>query len=107
MAVTDIDVGTVANDGTGQTLRAAFQRVNSNYYEFYSQAAGTVKPLQVNISPAGATPTDAEIEYAFTTAAEDATGCIFILNDLTNNKVWFGLSNGTNYHIVSMTKIAT
>ena len=31
MAVQEINVGTVANDGTGDTLRAAMQKINTNF----------------------------------------------------------------------------
>ena len=34
-----INVGTAANDRTGDTLRAAFQKVNANFTELYSGAA--------------------------------------------------------------------
>ena len=39
MAQITINVGTVANDGTGDTLRGAFQNVNSNFTELYSNVA--------------------------------------------------------------------
>ena len=41
MAQQLINTGTVANDGTGQTLRTAFQKVNSNFTELYGNIAGT------------------------------------------------------------------
>lgn len=34
-----INVGTAANDGTGDTLRAAYQKTNSNFAELYATAA--------------------------------------------------------------------
>lgn len=36
MAKITINVGTVANDGTGDTLRGAFQNVNANFTEVYN-----------------------------------------------------------------------
>ena len=32
-----IDVGTVANDGTGDSLRTAFIKTNDNFTELYNQ----------------------------------------------------------------------
>ena len=39
MAQITINVGSAANDGTGDTLRGAFQNVNSNFTELYSNVA--------------------------------------------------------------------
>mgnify|MGYP003333600434 CR=1 FL=1 len=36
MAKQTINVGSAANDGTGDTLRAAAQKVNSNFTEVYA-----------------------------------------------------------------------
>lgn len=41
MAQQLINIGTVPNDGTGQTLRTAFQKVNSNFTELYGNISGT------------------------------------------------------------------
>mgnify|MGYP003335912253 CR=1 FL=1 len=41
MAQQLINTGIVPNDGTGQTLRTAFQKVNSNFTELYGNIAGT------------------------------------------------------------------
>lgn len=40
MAITPINVGSSANDGTGDTLRAAFQKVNANEADLQSQLNG-------------------------------------------------------------------
>jgi hypothetical protein len=106
MAVTDIDVGTVANDGTGQTLRAAFQRVNTNTNTYFSITCQTLTVKQADITPAGTTPTNAEIASALVTDDEDSAQCIFILKDLTNSVCWWCLSDGTDWHIVQMSKIS-
>lgn len=37
-----INVGTTSNDGTGDTLRSAFQKVNSNFTELYASGDGDV-----------------------------------------------------------------
>jgi len=35
MAQQEINIGTVANDGTGDTLRSAGNKINENFYELY------------------------------------------------------------------------
>ena len=40
MAQKTINVGTVANDGTGDTIRGAFTNVNANFTEVYANIAG-------------------------------------------------------------------
>jgi len=42
MAKQTVNIGTVANDGTGDTIRASFIKVNENFTEVYA------KPLQVD-----------------------------------------------------------
>jgi len=42
MAQKTINIGTVANDGTGDPLRTAFDKVNDNFNELYSDDAGDV-----------------------------------------------------------------
>ena len=45
MAQITINVGTVANDGTGDTLRGAFSNTNSNFTELYSHNTNVVSNL--------------------------------------------------------------
>lgn len=45
MAKQVIDIGTTANDGTGDPLRTAFDKVNSNFTELYSDDAGDVNSV--------------------------------------------------------------
>lgn len=42
MAQQTIGVGSEANDGTGDTLRSAFTKINSNFTELYTDDAGDV-----------------------------------------------------------------
>lgn len=93
MAITDIDVGTVANDGTGQTLRAAFQRVNSNYDEFYK--TDTIIAKLVTISPAGATPTNSEITALLGIPLIVTSVPLYLLSDSKNSCIWL-CSHNTN-----------
>jgi len=45
MAKQTINIGTVANDGTGDTVRDAFDKVNDNFTELYSDDAGDVNSV--------------------------------------------------------------
>lgn len=42
MAKQTINIGTTANDGTGDPLRTAFDKINDNFTELYSDDAGDV-----------------------------------------------------------------
>ena len=42
MAQININTGSVANDGTGDTIRQAFTSVNSNFTELYSNMTAVV-----------------------------------------------------------------
>ncbi len=53
MAIQTINLGTYANDGTGDDLRTAFQKVNANLVELYSTVYGA------NV---GATPPSSGVE---------------------------------------------
>jgi len=42
MAQQSINIGTVANDGTGDSLRVAFDKSNDNFTELYNRIADSV-----------------------------------------------------------------
>jgi hypothetical protein len=50
MAQKLINIGTVANDGTGDTIRGAFTNVNANFTEVYSNVATLVSGQTSNVS---------------------------------------------------------
>jgi hypothetical protein len=39
MTITNINIGTIANDGTGDPLRQAFDKINDNFSELYARGA--------------------------------------------------------------------
>src|SRR6056300_1484928 len=45
MAKQTINIGTTANDGTGDPLRTAFDKVNDNFTELYADDAGDVNSV--------------------------------------------------------------
>lgn len=53
MSQQTIGVGAVANDGTGDPLRTAFGKVNSNFSELYAGAAGLLAKSAVAASVTG------------------------------------------------------
>lgn len=82
MAKQTINIGTTANDGAGDPLRTAFDKVNDNFTELYSDDAGDVGSIigGAGITASSATGdvtlsiTDDGVSYAkmgteFTTAA--------------------------------------
>ena len=50
MAKQTINIGTTANDGTGDPLRTAFGKVNDNFDELYSSVRNTVNQIVVPIT---------------------------------------------------------
>ena len=50
MARQEINVGTTANDGTGDTLRAAGQKMNQNFAELYEVLGGDSADITPNVS---------------------------------------------------------
>ena len=52
MAKLDINVGIDANDGTGDDLRAAFQKVNGNFSSIFP-IVSTFTPVLIGVSSAG------------------------------------------------------
>ena len=45
MAKQTINIGTTANDGTGDQLRTAFDKINDNFDELYTDDAGDVNSI--------------------------------------------------------------
>ena len=45
MAKQVINIGTTANDGTGDPLRSAFDKVNDNFTELYTDDTGDVDSI--------------------------------------------------------------
>ena len=67
MAQQQINIGTVANDGTGDPLRTAFDKSNDNFTELYAGAGGV----------ADDSVTYAKLGTEFTTSAALATNVDF------------------------------
>jgi len=103
MAKQVINIGTTANDGTGDPLRSAFDKVNDNFTELYSDDAGDVNSIvagtAISVSSAtgnvtvtnsspNATHTGDVTGSAALTIASNAVTTAKILNDnVTHDKL--------------------
>jgi hypothetical protein len=61
MAKQTINVGTTANDGTGDTLRASFVKVNDNFTELYNNSANPSVIVQAATDGTNVTGTTNEV----------------------------------------------
>ena len=119
MAKQTINIGTTANDGTGDQLRSAFDKVNDNFTELYSDDAGDVGSIvagtgisvnqatgdvTVTNSLPNATHTGDVTGSAALTIADDAITTDKIINDaVTADK----LANSINTEITANTAKVT
>lgn len=75
MAKTAIDVGSSANDGTGDPIRTAFQSTNSNFDELYTQFGnGTTLSISGDITMSAGAATIAAQAVENSMIADDAVG---------------------------------
>ena len=75
MAKTAIDVGSSANDGTGDPIRTAFQSTNSNFNELYTQFGnGTTLSISGDITMSAGAATIAAQAVENSMIADDAVG---------------------------------
>lgn len=82
MAKQTINIGTAANDGTGDSLRTAFQKAQSNFDELYTGAGG-------NFSSTDDTTTNATYYPVVVTAAAGSTA------KTSSTKLSYNPSTGT------------
>lgn len=77
MAQQTINIGTVANDGTGDPLRSAFDKVNDNFNELYTDDAGDVNSVNAGTG----------------ISVDQTTGAVTVTNSAPDQTV--GLTAGT------------
>ena len=82
MAKQDIDVGTTANDGTGDNLRAGAQKVNANFSEVYTLLGDgtTLSSDTVTLNTATQTLTNKTLTSAIVATSFDMNGTELILD---------------------------
>lgn len=117
MAKQTINIGSAANDGTGDPLRTAFDKVNDNFTELYSDDAGDVgsitatAPIErdsatgdVTISLADDGVTHAKLEPRYTTkgsittytgavSVDWATATNFVMGSAITGAIEFDFTN--------------
>jgi hypothetical protein len=81
MAKQTINIGQTANDKTGDPLRTAFQKVNSNFNEIYSLIGNTAEGL-----------TELAQDYAADMIVDGTHNGVSVDYDDQNNKINFSLN---------------
>ena len=76
MAKQGINIGTTANDGTGDTVRSAFDKSNDNFTELYTGAGGVVDGAVTTAKIADSNVTTAKIADSNVTAGKIADDAI-------------------------------
>lgn len=85
MSKQTIGVGTVANDGTGDTIRAAMNKVNANFTEIYN-AVGDGSALREIAAAVTAGPSESLLYYSPEGPITEVPGLSF---DSSNNRIRF------------------
>jgi hypothetical protein len=95
-----IGIGTSANDGTGDTLRVALDKVNDNFLELYGY---------VSIgATAGSAPSAAEVISALGAAATNGAGWSKRISWTNGGTTYYGYvwTDATNYILHTGTKLS-
>ena len=87
MARTNINVGTAANDGTGDTLRDAFVAVNAMTTEIYGDDFVDRDQLANRFTDSAVIPSDYDVDFATATVFTDTMDAATIAYDIENPKV--------------------
>lgn len=94
-----INVGTTANDGTGDTLRLSQQKSNDNFTELYSQFSGG----SVN-TPLYTVPKMLRKGFGNTNLLTTEIGDFFEFGIDATRYCTLGRWNGTDYDIINLTE---
>jgi hypothetical protein len=80
MAKQTINIGTTANDGTGDPIRSAFDKTNDNFTELYAGAGGVADGAVTTAKLADDNVTFAKIEDRYTAKVDksDTSGTVSI-----------------------------
>lgn len=101
MAQEIIDVGNTANDGTGDPLRVAFEKINNNFSEIFSipPAAGPNGSVQYNVITiaTGAEAEAAILNGAVTEITVTSNGVNYISSDIPIVTITPALGDTTGY----------
>jgi len=98
MNLTNINVGTVANDGTGDALRTAFQTVNANFTEVANSFSGQVTTTMLTAALA-----EYVLSTAFTQTINEIEADIIAINVELDTK----MTTGSTISISQVTNLQT
>jgi len=100
MAQQTINIGTVANDGTGDPLRSAFDKVNDNFNELYADDAGDVNSvsagtgISVDQTTGAVTVTNSDPNATHTGEVTGATALTIANDVITDAKLGVQYTDG-------------
>jgi len=108
MAQKTINVGTVANDGTGDTIRSAFTNVNANFTEVYSNISSLSvildgvdisqnTTIQASYNTANAAFAAGNVEFAFSNVVYAAVNSVFTVANAAYNNANVGFAAANAY----------
>lgn len=80
MAKQTVNIGTVANDGTGDQLRTAFDKLNDNFNEVYGNNFVTEAMLNDNI----VTNAELGVEYTASSALDNTSATVIVNSSLAD-----------------------
>ena len=80
MAQQTINIGTTANDGTGDPIRTAFDKSNDNFTELYNGAGGVADGAVTTVKLADDNVTFAKLENRYTVLSALGSGTSFSLD---------------------------
>ena len=98
MNLTNINVGTAANDGTGDALRTAFQTVNANFTEVANSFSGQVTTTMLTAALA-----EYVLSTAFTQTINEIEADIIAINVELDTK----MTTGSTISISQVTNLQT
>ena len=112
MAQQTINIGSAANDGTGDPLRTAFDKINDNFLEIYTELGGTdlaANNLILSTNTIGSTNTNGDINLDpnGTGAVVIATGATLKLTDHTDNAIVTMDADGNLSHAATLASDGT
>ena len=87
MAKQTVNLGSAANDGTGDPLRTAFDKLNDNFNEVYGNNFVTQAQLGAEFTSKATIPSDYDVDFSTAAVFEDTMDAATIAYDIENPNV--------------------